>query len=77
MEGWDLDTALRGAVTALAGPERTLGAEDLEVAVLARTNGRRAFRRLGVEELSERLAGPRRSGRASKAAPTPPPETGS
>jgi proteasome alpha subunit len=67
VEGWDLDTALRGAVSALAGPDRTLGAEDLEVAVLARTTGRRAFRRLGVEELSERLAGPRKGGRGPRA----------
>ncbi len=71
VEGWDLDTALRAAVSALAGPDRTLGAEDLEVAVLARTTGRRAFRRLGVDELAERLAGPRRAGRASKAAAPP------
>src|SRR5580704_10672887 len=71
VEGWDLDTALRAAVTALAGPDRTLGAEDLEVAVLARTTARRAFRRLGVDELAERLAGPRKSGRAAKAAPPP------
>jgi proteasome alpha subunit len=71
VEGWDLDTALRAAVTALAGPDRTLGADDLEVAVLARTTARRAFRRLGVEELAERLAGPRRAGRAAKAAAPP------
>ncbi len=71
VDGWDLDTALRAAVTALAGPDRTLGAEDLEVAVLARTTGRRAFRRLGVDELAERLAGPRKSGRATKATPPP------
>ncbi|HXQ60828.1 MAG TPA: proteasome subunit alpha [Acidimicrobiales bacterium] len=72
VDGWDLDTALRAAVAALAGPDRTLGAEDLEVAVLARTTGRRAFRRLGVEELAGRLAGHRRGGRGSRAAaPTP------
>jgi proteasome alpha subunit len=71
VDGWDLDTALRAAVSALAGPDRTLGAEDLEVAVLARTTGRRAFRRLGVDELAERLAGPRRSTRASKATSPP------
>jgi proteasome alpha subunit len=72
VDGWDLDTALRGAVTSLAGPDRTLGAEDLEVAVLARTNGRRAFRRLGVDELAERLAAPRRGGRGSRTAAAPP-----
>ena len=78
IDGWDLDTALRGAVSALAGPDRTLGVEDLEVAVLARTTGRRAFRRLGVEELGQRLSAPRRGGRGSKAAaPTSPPDEGS
>ena len=66
VDGWDLDTAMRAAVSALAGPDRALGAEDLEVAVLARATGRRAFRRLGVDELGERLAGPRRSGRGSR-----------
>ncbi|HLX88279.1 MAG TPA: proteasome subunit alpha, partial [Acidimicrobiales bacterium] len=55
-DGWSLDDALRAAVAALAGPDRTLGPADLEVAVLARTNGRRAFQRLGPEELAERLS---------------------
>src|SRR5579862_736951 len=36
--------AIRAAVDALAGPDRTLGAGDLEVAVLSRANGRRAFK---------------------------------
>ena len=31
-DGWDLDAALRAAVAALAGPDRTLDAGDLEVA---------------------------------------------
>ena len=55
-DGWDLDAALRAATTSLAGSERTLGGGDLEVAVLARGNGRRAFRRLTHEELDRRLA---------------------
>jgi proteasome alpha subunit len=63
-DGWELDAALRAALDALAGPERTLGPEDLEVAVLARANGRRAFRRLGPDELGERLADGRRQPRA-------------
>ena len=42
--------------TALAGPERTLGAGDLEVATLSRGNGRRTFRRIGEEELAQLLA---------------------
>jgi proteasome alpha subunit len=45
-DDWDLATALPATVAALSGPDRTLGAGDLEVAVLARTNGRRAFRRI-------------------------------
>ncbi|HMK62796.1 MAG TPA: proteasome subunit alpha [Acidimicrobiales bacterium] len=54
-EGWDLDHALRAAVGALAGPERSLPAADLEVAVLANANGRRAFRRLDDDEVARRL----------------------
>ncbi|MGD0254790.1 MAG: proteasome subunit alpha [Acidimicrobiales bacterium] len=64
--GWVLDRALRAAVSALAGPDRTLGPQDLEVAVLARNNGRRAFRRLASAELSELLAGGKRPGKASR-----------
>jgi proteasome alpha subunit len=55
---WDLHEALRAAVSALAGPDRTLGAAELEVAVLARANGRRAFRRLTQEELAAALEAP-------------------
>jgi hypothetical protein len=43
-------------VAALAGPDRTLSGGDLEVAVLAQGNGRRAFSRLVDEELSALLA---------------------
>ncbi len=53
---WSLAEALRAAVGALAGPDRTLGAADLEVAVLAEGNGRRAFRRLADDELDAMLA---------------------
>jgi hypothetical protein len=53
---WTLPDALRSAVAALAGPDRTLVADDLEVAVLAQGNGRRAFRRLVDTELTELLA---------------------
>jgi len=55
-EGWALSSALQSAVAALAGPDRTLAATDLEVAVLAQGNGRRAFRRLAGEELADLLA---------------------
>ena len=56
-EGWALGDALRAAVTALAGPERTLQASDLEVAVLDRSRDRRAFHRIVDDELAE-LLGP-------------------
>ncbi|HEX8771369.1 MAG TPA: proteasome subunit alpha [Acidimicrobiales bacterium] len=51
-----MTAALRDAVAALAGPERTLGADDLEVAVLDRTQERRAFRRIIGDELTSILA---------------------
>jgi len=58
-EGWaadrDLPAALTATVRALAGPERELGVGDLEVAVLSRRNGRRAFRRITNTELTELL----------------------
>jgi hypothetical protein len=40
---------------ALAGPDRTLSAADLEVAALARENGRRAFYRIEDDELDALL----------------------
>ena len=55
--GMDLRGALNAAVAALAGPDRTLGEPDLEVAVLARSNGRRAFKRIDDEELQALLTG--------------------
>jgi proteasome alpha subunit len=60
---WALDEAVSATVTALAGPERTLGPEDLEVALLERAaltrgNGGRAFRRIDSVELT-RLLEPR------------------
>ncbi len=51
----DLSGALRAAVTALSGPDRTLGPGELEVAVLARTNGRRAFRRVEKPDVARTL----------------------
>ena len=47
---------VRAAVHALAGPERTLGADSLEVAVLDRRNDRRAFRRLTDDEVDTLLS---------------------
>jgi len=52
-----LGAALVAATSALSGPDRTLKAEDLEVAVLARSNGRRCFRRLTDDEVATLLAG--------------------
>ena len=47
--------AVKVATAALGGTERTLGADDLEVAVLARSNGRRCFRRLTDAEVAQIL----------------------
>ncbi len=47
----EVQAALQAAVTALGGSERTLVADDLEVATLDRTLGRRCFRRLGIAEV--------------------------
>jgi proteasome alpha subunit len=52
---WNLDEALAAVIAALGGPDRVLGPQDLEVAVLERGNGRRAFRRIDHVELAERL----------------------
>jgi proteasome alpha subunit len=53
--GMDRSAVLKAAVTALAGPDRVLTADDLEVAVLARSNGRRAFHRLDDVEVASVL----------------------
>ena len=53
--GLDLPGAVQAAVGGLAGPDRTLTAHELEVAVLERGNGRRTFRRIEDEELSSLL----------------------
>jgi proteasome alpha subunit len=50
-----LEAALTVAAKALAGPDRQLEAGELEVAVLARGSGRRAFRRLDDEQVSQSL----------------------
>lgn len=76
-EGWRADRSLAEAlvasVTALGGPERSLGADDVEVAVLSRRNGRRAFRRIANGELAGLLAPPSTTApRASRRRPGPP-----
>jgi proteasome alpha subunit len=55
-DGAPLGDALKVATRGLAGPERNLSADDLEVAVLSRSNGRRCFRRLSDEQVGELLA---------------------
>jgi proteasome alpha subunit len=54
-EGLDLGGALTAAVNALSGPDRSIAAGELEAAVLARSNGRRAFRRIDRAELGTLL----------------------
>ena len=55
--GQSLDAALQAAVGALAGTDRQLVADGLEVAVLSRGSGRRAFHRLTDDEVTTALGG--------------------
>lgn len=55
-ENLDFASALQASVAALAGDDRTLGAEELEVAVLERAEGGRCFRRLENGEISSLLS---------------------
>lgn len=55
--GGDFSAVLAAAVAALAGPDRSLSAPELEVAVLERNGARRAFRRLDDEEVGGLLGG--------------------
>ncbi len=57
VDGQSLEAAVGEAAKALAGPERTLTADDLEVALLCRNGGRRCFRRLSDEAVASALAG--------------------
>jgi proteasome alpha subunit len=68
-EGWPLPEALAASVAALSGLDRRLTPGELEVAVLERANGRRAFRRLSEEEVASLLAEPRGGGEAGPGAP--------
>jgi proteasome alpha subunit len=56
-ESMDLSAALHTAMAALSGPDRTLGPDELEVAALARTNGRRTFRRITGDQLAAAAGG--------------------
>ena len=51
----NLAEAFKVAVAALSGPERTLGAGDLEAIILERRGMRRAFRRIHGEEMASLL----------------------
>jgi proteasome alpha subunit len=53
---WPLEEVIRRAARALTG-DRPAEAGDFEVALLRRSNGRRAFRRLGDAEVAGALAG--------------------
>jgi proteasome alpha subunit len=50
-----LTTTLRNAVSALAGPDRVITAEDLEVCILEDRGSRRTFQRLSDSRVSEIL----------------------
>src|SRR4051812_12556718 len=68
-EGLSLGDAVAVAVRALAGEERALGADDLEVAMLSRGNGRRAFRRIEGDHLAELVPEPAPGAAPADAAP--------
>ena len=51
-----LDVAVRKCVAALAGPDRTLQADGLEVAILSRSIERRCFRRFDDQEIDAFLS---------------------
>src|SRR3954451_118058 len=57
-EGLNLGDGIGIAVAALSGEDRSLSADDLEVAVLSRTRGRRAFRRIEGDELASLAPAP-------------------
>ncbi|MDE0238129.1 MAG: proteasome subunit alpha [bacterium] len=52
---WEVGDAVKASSAALSGQERTLEADDLEVALLVRETGRRAFQRIEGDELAELL----------------------
>jgi proteasome alpha subunit len=74
--GVTLNAAVKMAVSALSGPDRKLGADDLEVAVLERSNSQRAFRRIEGAELTKIVPSAKKAGGAHPAEPKadlPPP----
>ena len=55
-ESQTLEQAITVGTAALGGPDRSLSAADLEVAVLSRLNGRRCFKRLSDDVVAAALA---------------------
>lgn len=55
VDGADLKATLSACVSALAGPDRTLPASDLEVAVLTRSDQRRVFERIEDDQVAALL----------------------
>ena len=51
-----LKSSVQRAAAALAGPDRTLSADDLEVAILSRTSHRRCFSRVADADISQMLS---------------------
>ena len=79
--GWRDDLTLADAVAlavgALAGEERHLSPDDLEVAVLARGEGRRAFRRIEGDELGALVpSGPTTAASSAATSSTDAPDAG-
>ena len=66
---WSLAEALTASVKALGGQERQLQPQELEVAVLERGNGRRAFRRVLEPELAALLSAGEKPAQAPAAEP--------
>ncbi len=64
--GWPLPEALTASVAALGGG-RPIGPGELEVAVLERSNGRRAFRRIVGPEIAALLGRPEEKGAGAEA----------
>lgn len=52
----ELEAVVVAAVAALGGPDRTVAPSELEIAMLARGNGRRCFRRLSDDAVTALLA---------------------
>jgi proteasome alpha subunit len=71
---WSLAEALAAAAHALSGPDRRLQPHELEVAVLDRGNGRRAFRRVLEPEVAALISGPAPGGQADAGTAMPAPD---